>query len=122
MAEETVLKECEFYLVCYVPNPVRGESLNVGVLLYCSEKRYLLGLFQQNLGRIRNFHAQAGTEFFRELQRHFEQQIEERQNDLDAFLREIRNYSNMIQITPPRICLAKDPKAEILRLYERHVA
>jgi Protein of unknown function (DUF3037) len=122
MPQEPSLKECGLYLVRYVPNPVRGESLNVGVLLYCRERKYLGCLFQQNLGRIRNFHAQVDTQFFRELQRHFERQIEEHQNNLDAFLQEIQNYSNMIQIDPPQKCIVDDPRAEILRLYERHVA
>jgi Protein of unknown function (DUF3037) len=122
MPGEAVSQQCEFFLVHYVPNLVRGESLNVGVLLYCHEKKYLGCLFQQNAGRIRNFHAQADSQFFRELQRHFEQQIAEHQNDLDVFLEEIQNYSNMIQIGPPRKCMAHDPKAEILRLYERYVA
>lgn len=122
MPGKAVSQEFEFFLVHYVPNLVRGESLNVGVLLYCREKKYLGCLFQQNVGRIRNFHAQADLQFFRELQRHFEQQIEAHQNDLDVFLQEIQNYSNVIQIGPPRKCMAQDPKAEILRLYERYVA
>jgi len=121
MRGKAVPVECEFLMVRYVPDPVRGESLNVGILLYCREKRYLGCLFLQDLRRIRNFHAQADSQFFRELQRHFKQQIKDHQNDLDAFLREIQNYSNMIQIAPPQICIVHDPKAEILRLYERYV-
>jgi Protein of unknown function (DUF3037) len=122
MKGEAESQECEFFLVRYVPNPVRAESLNVGVLLYCREKRHLSCLLQQNLGGIRNFHALADLHFFRELQRYFEQQIEERQNDLDTFLQEIQNYSNMIQIAPSQRCIGHDPAAEILRLYEQYVA
>jgi hypothetical protein len=122
MGGNRLLQECQFFLVRYVPNPVRGESLNIGVLLYCREKRYLGCLIKQDLGRIRRFHSQADPRLFQELQHHFEQQIEQRQYDLDAFLQEIQGYSNMIQIAPPQKCMVQDPKAEILKLYEKYVA
>jgi Protein of unknown function (DUF3037) len=119
---EPTAAECEFFLVQYVPDPVRGELLNIGVLLFCFEKKFLGCLLMQNFRQIQNFHARADLQFFADLQEYFEQRIEGCKDQPDTFLREIQGYSNIIQISPPRKCLASDPKAEILRLYDRYVA
>ena len=57
MHEETVPIQCEFFIVRYVPDLVRGESLNIGVLIYCHDDRYLECLLMQDLWRIRSFCA-----------------------------------------------------------------
>src|SRR2546427_699396 len=51
MAPDTELKECSYFLVRYVPDLVRDESLNIGLLLHSPEEEYLDCLFTDALKR-----------------------------------------------------------------------
>ena len=122
MAPDTELKDCSYFLVRYVPDLVRDESLNIGLLLHSPEEEYLDCLFTDDVHRIRRFHQGADLDFLRELQPYFEQQIKEHESDLKGYLREIEeSFSNLIQISPPRPCRLSDPQAEIQDLFTRYV-
>jgi len=122
MADVEQFKECSLYLVQYVPDLVRGEFLNIGVFLFSPEENYLGCLFTDDFRRVKRFHPQADLEFLRELQQDFEQQIDERSDELDSYLSRIENsFSNMVQLSPVRACLLHDPAAEIQDLFDRYV-
>ncbi len=106
----------------YVPNTERGEFLNIGLFLHSAEDQFLNCLFTDDFRRVKRFHPQADLRFLRELQSHFEQQIQEHENDLAGYLREMQeSFSNLIQITPPHPLLAAEPQAQIQQLFERFV-
>ena len=122
MAPDTKLKECSYFLVRYVPDLVRDEGLNIGLLLHSPEEEYLDCLFTDDVHRIRRFHQGADLDFLRELQPYFEQEIKEHESDLTGYLREIEeSFSNLVQISPPRPCRLSDPQAEIQDLFTRYV-
>jgi len=122
MVEDSNLKECSYFLVRYVPDVAKEEFLNIGVFLSCPAEQFLDCLFSDDLRRVNRFHAQADTEFLKDLQPHFEQQIKEHERDLDAYIREMQeSYSNLIQLSPPRTCLAADLGAQLQDLFQRHV-
>ncbi len=122
MSEARPLKACSYFLVRYVPNLTREEFLNIGLFLHSPEEQFLDCSFTDDLRRIKRFHPQADTELLRELQPHFEQQIKEHEDHLEDFLREMQeSYSNLIQVTPPRACLLREPQAEMQALFERYV-
>lgn len=122
MAGESKLRECTYFLVRYVPDAAREEFLNIGVFLHSPAEEFLDCLFTDDLRRIKRFHPQADTELLRELQSHFEQQIKEHESDLSGYIREMQeSFSNLIQVTPPRACLAAEPQAEMQDLFARYV-
>ncbi len=122
MAEEAQLKSCSFFLVRYVPDIVRDEGLNIGLFLYSPQEDYLDCLFTDDFRRVRSFHSQADLDLLRELPGHFEDEIRKRENQLADYVREMQeNYANLIQVTPPRPCLAADPQAEMQALFTRYV-
>ena len=122
MVEETGLKTCSYLLVRYVPDTEREEFLNIGVFLHSAEEQFLDCLFTDDFRRIKRFHPQADGRFLRDLQGHFEQQIQEHENDLAGFLREMQeSYSNLIQLTPARPVLAREPQSQMQELFERFV-
>jgi len=122
MADEEKLKECSVYLVHYVPDPVRGEYLNIGVFLYSPAENYLGCLFTDDFRRVKRFHPQADLDFLRELQQDFEQQIDEHTEELQSYLDWMeQSFSNLVQISPARTCLLRDPAAEIQTLFDRYV-
>ena len=125
MTEKTKLKGCSFFLIRYVPDVVRDEGLNIGVILHSPEEEYLDCLVTDDFRRIRRFHPQADLALLRELQPHFEQEIKEKEKErqLEKYLQEMQEtYSNLIQVTAPRPCLAQDPQAEIQDLFARYVS
>jgi hypothetical protein len=122
MAEDSNLKACSYFLVRYVPDTAREEFLNIGLFLHSAEEQFLDCLFTDDLRRIKRFHPQADQRFLRDLQSHFEQQIQQHEDHLEVFLREMQeSFSNLIQLTPARPLLAAEPQAEMQQLFERFV-
>ena len=122
MADTEKLKECSLYLVQYVPDVVKGEFLNIGLFLFSPEENYLGCLFTDDFRRVKRFHPQADLEFLRELQQDFEQQIDEHSDELASYLHWMQqSFSNLVQISPVRSCLIRDPATEIQSLFNRYV-
>jgi len=122
MVEDSELKQCQYFLVRYVPDVVKQEFINIGLFLFCDAEQFLDCLFSDDFRRITRFHAQADTQFLKELQFHFEQQIAEHEGDLEGYIREMeQSYSNLIQLSPARACLATDLSAQLQNLFEQYV-
>ena len=119
---EQPLKPCAYYVVRYVPRADREEFLNIGLFLLSAEDQFLDCLFTRDFRRVKRFHPQADLEFLRQLQSHFEQQIQEHEDNLPAYLDEmLHSFSHAIQLAPPCAVLAADPAAELSRLFPRLV-
>lgn len=122
MADVPQFRECSLFVVQYVPDVVRGEFLNIGVFLYSPGENYLGCLFTDDFRRVKRFHPQADLEFLRELQQDFEQQIDEHSDQLESYLHGMEDsFSNLIQLSPVRACLLRDPAVEIQDLFKRYV-
>jgi len=122
MADSGERKSCSYYVVRYVPNVEREEFLNIGLFLHCQEEQYLDCLFTDDFQRVKRFHPHADIAFLKELQGHFESEIQGHDNDLAAYIGRIEgSYSNLIQLTHPRPTLTTDPEEEIHRLFARYV-
>jgi hypothetical protein len=121
MVKASELKQCSYFLVRYVPDVVKEEFINIGVFLYCPAEQFLDCLFSDDWRRVKGFHPQADTEFFKLLQADFEDQIREREKELELFIREMQSYSNLIQLSPPCDCLTADLAAQLQQLFQRHV-
>jgi hypothetical protein len=122
MVEDSDLKQCQYFLVRYVPDVVKQEFINIGLFLFCPSEKFLDCMFSDDFRRITRFHAQADTQFLKELQLHFAQQIAEHEADLEGYIRELeQSYSNLIQLSPPQTCLATDLSAQLRDLFEQYV-
>jgi hypothetical protein len=122
MMDDDKLRECALYLVQYVPDLVRGEYVNIGVLLHSPEEKCLGCLFTDDFRRIKHFHPQADVHFLRHLQAHFEMEIDEHGADLEGYLQYIRrSYSNLVQVSEPRAFRLTEPQREIQDLFARYV-
>lgn len=122
MATTGELKTCSLFVLRYVPDIVRNEGLNVGVLLHCPEDRYLGCRIASDFRRVRRFDARADLKLLGALQRDFENQIDEHEADLGGYLQLLTDsLSNTLQLDGPRACLLKDPVAEIGDVFQRYV-
>ncbi len=121
MTPDAKSEESAFFLVRYVPDLVRDEVLNIGLFLHCPEQKYLGCLVTNDFRRIKAFHPQADLELLRSLQQHFEEDIDQSSDDWEQYLRSLREYSNLIQLTEPHSCRVRDPFAAIQELFGRYV-
>lgn len=122
MADESALKSCSCYVVRYVPHSEREEFLNIGLLLYSAEEQFLDCLFTRDFRRVKRFHAEADLKLLRELQDHFERQIQQHEADLAGFLEGMQqSLSHAIQLAPARSLLASEPQAQLQELFARLV-
>lgn len=122
MVDDGKLKKCALFVVQYVPDLVRGESMNIGIFLHSPDEKYLGCLFTDDYRRIKRFHPRADLEFLRELQRDFENQIEGSGDDLEKYIQTLqRSFSNLIQLAEPRTCLLSDPQSELANIFARYV-
>lgn len=122
MRDEPKLKPCSFLLLRYVPDLRRDEALNLGVFLHSPEEKYLGCVLTNDFRRVKRLHPQADLELLRALPQHFDEEIDRRGDDLEAYIREMQeSYSNLIQVSDPRPCLLADPQGEIQSLFARYV-
>ncbi len=122
MADESNWKACSYYLVRYAPNAEREEFLNIGLLLHSPQEQFLDCLFTRDFRRIKRFHPQADLEFLRDLQSHFEQQIQQHEDNLQGFIEEMaQSLSHVVQLAPARPVLAAEPQTQLQQLFERLV-
>ena len=54
-------KQCEFQLIRYVPDPVKNEFVNIGVLLSAAGEEQRMLRFTRDWGRVRCLDPDADT-------------------------------------------------------------
>jgi hypothetical protein len=111
--------ECEFFLLRYVPDPVRNEFVSVGVILQEMTGRVASVRFTSDWRRVRCLDPEADTEMLEglesELRRRFAQEPE---GNLMHVLED--SFSNSVQVTRGKAYLAESVEAgveELMRLY-----
>lgn len=115
---------CEFFLIRYVPDVVKGEFTNIGVILREADTAAAAGTvvrFTRDWSRVRCMDAEADTALFEAL----EVEIAERLRLGDADTKPVMQLledtlSNSLQISEPRAVLAESVATEmdqLMRLY-----
>ncbi len=123
MAERT---PCEFFLIRYVPEAVKGEFVNIGVLLREADAGAAARTqirFTRDWGRVRCIHADADTAMLESLEGELSNRLAQGVNPQDpkSVLEVLEDsFSNLLQVTEARGTLAENMAAEmdqLLRLY-----
>ena len=116
---------CEFMVLRWVPDVVRGEFANVGVIL--REARpggRMLVRFARSSSRVRAVDPTVDTGLMEEIAEELAQRLPAVMQDdetrplLDVLL---SSFSNGLQVTEPRACLAESLDAEMDRLLTMYV-
>jgi hypothetical protein len=125
-----------YHILRYVPNLVRDEWVNIGVLIFnpqTGERRLRLIEDQDEYSRVRRIHPWADEALLRALRDHLEDRLEygSRANNSGnggeipwekVLGKWDDTLSNALQIAPQKGVLADDLDAEAERLYADHVA
>jgi hypothetical protein len=115
-------KQCEFQLIRYVPDPVRNEFVNIGVLLRASEGGQTGLRFTRNWERVQGLHPDADTEMLEAIGSEMSERLQGHQGDRAEQMPGLDEsaLSNGIQITESRVYMAESFPAgldELMRLY-----
>ncbi|MGA1983469.1 MAG: DUF3037 domain-containing protein [Acidobacteriaceae bacterium] len=115
--------QCEFHLIRYVPDPVRGEFANIGVLLREAGQPAAAHLrFTRDWSRVRCLDADADIALLEALEAEIAARLPNSATDFKPVLSTLEDsLSNSIQITEPRACLATSVAAELDLLMKMYV-
>jgi hypothetical protein len=114
-------KQLEFFLLRYVPDAVKDEFVNIGVVMVepganvagANEARFADVRFTKDWRRVRCLDPQADVEMLAALEREIRGQLATTR-DGETLLRRLEDsFSNVIQLSPAKGCLADDPAREI---------
>jgi len=116
-------RPCSFYLLRYVPNIVRGEFVNIGVLLHDPEQNRLHApRLLENFRRVRRLHPWADLDVLSALEQHIAGGAPAHGEALSGYLERLQQFSNALEFTEPKAVLTSDPETELERLYDTYVA
>jgi DUF3037 family protein len=109
-------KQLEFFLLRYVPDAVKDEFVNVGLVMVeagANGAGFADVRFTRDWRRVRCLDPQADVEMLAALERDIRGQLTTAQNR-EVLLRRLEDsFSNVIQLSPVKGCVAEDPAKEI---------
>jgi hypothetical protein len=115
-------KQCEFQLIRYVPDPVKNEFVNIGVLLRAAAGEQSVLRFTRDWGRVRCLDPDADTQMLEALEievgHRLKSETASHPRPIMGLLQE--SLSNGIQITESKAYLAESFLAgleDLMRLY-----
>jgi hypothetical protein len=116
-------RQLEFFLLRYVPDAVKDEFVNIAVVMLepgTNGAGFADARFTRDWRRVRCLDPQVDVEMLEALEREIRGQIGQ-VHERTVLLRKLEeSFSNVIQISPTKGCLAEDPAKEIemlARLY-----
>ncbi len=129
---ESDLRSCAYHVVRYLPNLVRDEWVNIGILLFDPASGRILRRMIEEPGefaRVRRLHPGADEELLRRLPEEFDGQFAAGADPGMAgkglaamnLERLEQTLSNAVQLSAQKGLLAADLDAELDRLYRDHV-
>lgn len=123
---ETNRTALSYRVLRYTPNLIRGEWVNVGVVLEDPQKRRARARLiedEAEIVRVRRLHPNADEALLRSLPAFFDSQFGAAGDQPGLFIEKLDDtLANAIQFSPQTAVLAEDFDAELDRLYHDHVA
>jgi hypothetical protein len=119
-------RRCEFFLLRYVPDAVKDEFVNVGIVLLAGADEQGDGWadvrFTKDWRRVRCLDPDADVEMLEGLERELKDRLAEGGASRDWLLKRMEDtFSNAVQLTVPKAVLADSPAEEIARLAEMYL-
>jgi hypothetical protein len=119
-------KTCTYHLVRYVPDLLRDEWINVGVLLHDRARNSLRCRFLEEpaeMARLRRLHPEADQQVLRSLPAMFDALLASPDTEIERLIEKLDStLSNVLQLSPQRAVLSEDTSGEVDRIYAAQVA
>lgn len=122
---EIDLHPCAFHIIRYMPNLIRDEWLNVGVVIHDpAENRFRVRIIDEEpeFARLRRLYPATDEGLLRSLASLLDSTLAEHNDALAAWIAKLdQTLSNALQFSPQKGVLATDIDTELERLYRDHV-
>ena len=114
---------CEFLLVRYVPDPVKNEFVNIGVMLReAARPEAPLLRFTKDWARVRCIDPDADVDMLEAMETEMRRRLTDPVADAPPLMKTIEDsFSHQLQITEPKACLAENLSAEMDQLMHLYV-
>ena len=113
------LRNLEFFLLRYVPDAVKDEFVNIGVVMLepgANGAGFADVRFTRDWRRVRCLDPQADVEMLEAIERDLRRQLAG-SGDRELLFKKIEDsFSNVIQLSSAKACLAEDPAKEMAAL------
>jgi hypothetical protein len=115
--------QCEFFLVRYVPDAVKNEFVNIGVVLREAGRPETARVqFTRDWSRVRCVDPEADTGMLEALENEVRERLTSGAAETASMMMVLdESFSNMLQITEPKACLAESMPAEMEQLSRMYV-
>ena len=119
----TERQQCDFSLIRYVPDPVKNEFVNIGVLLrpHAGGAQAAQVRFTRDWSRVRCADPDADIEMLEAMEAEMRRRLPETIPDTKPLLETMDDsFSHLLQLTEPKACLAENLAVqmdELMRLY-----
>jgi hypothetical protein len=111
------MHHCEFFLLRYVPDLVKDEFINIGIVLSESVTNFADVRFTSDWSRARCLNAEADIEMLEAVRSDLRTLFAEGATSRERIFKVITDsFSNTIQLSPVKACLTQSPQAEIEQL------
>jgi hypothetical protein len=121
-------RQCEFFLLRYVPDAVKDEFVNLGVVLYepgkagSAQAGFADVRFTRDWRRVRCLDPDVDVEMLEALEREIRERLAEGGNSREWLLSRMEDtFSNAIRLTPAKAVLAESPQAEMDNLAQLYL-
>src|SRR3954463_10895719 len=116
------MPQCEFFVLRYVPDAVKNEFVNIGVVLLESDASGFAEVrFARDWQRVRSLDPQADLEYLQALEESVRKQIANA-GGREKFLRLMNeSFSGRIQLSAPSACITESPERELEELARLYV-
>ena len=106
-------RQCEFFLLRYVPDAVKDEFVNIGVVMLEADAGFADIRLTRDWRRVRCLDPGVDVEMLEAVEREIRARLTDVQ-DRDALVKKLEDsLSNLIQLSPAKGCLTDDPRKEI---------
>jgi Protein of unknown function (DUF3037) len=115
--------QCEFSLVRYVPDPVKNEFVNIGVILReAARPDASMVRFTKDWARVRCVDPDADIEMLEAMEAEMRRRLIEANTHTAPLMKTIEDsFSHQLQMTEPKACLAENIAAEMDQLMQLYV-
>jgi hypothetical protein len=114
-----------YRILRYMPNLLRDEWVNIGVLLEDrgTERRNIRLIEESQITRVRRIHPDADQDFLRSLPAEFETAVRAPAEEAGRYFEKMnQTLSNLVQFSPQKAVLGENFDAELDRLFLEQVA
>jgi len=112
-------KPVEVFVLRYMPNAVRGEFINIGLIMIepgANGNGFAEVRFTQDWRRVFCLDAQVDIEYLQAMERDLQRQLSGA-GDRDVLMKRVQeSFSGVVELSPMIVCLTDDPPKELRTL------